>query len=768
MSLQTAPVPSLVGSESLVRRQSSHRSDGWSTEVNKSVSMSSPQIRPVATPTPSNHGKPSSKPKYPPGVLSSGASAVALRAAQLSSQKDPKPGSAVTQAESLSAGGQSKNGAHRSVARASYVAKTSAQASQTRSTQTNISSHTETDASLFDRSSTDVPRQASPVVTPAAPETTRILRPTPSRPAVTPYLAAASKAWSASATKLSEPAVSQTQASWSQNAGVKQPREPSGHVADAWKHRSSDNLPLRYSPDRMPVLHLPSPPVEALLQHEYGPLPGRSRSAGSDHLAAEINQFMESQDSGFRGPLAAARTSFAQDRDMHAYEQEIGMNTEPLSQHGFSRPASRAAHNRPPSVFSVQQAHRDLASALQDSTSASARQLQPPVAASMGPPVSLSRIGVQHRAHRSVSNLPGIRHSSLSPPPHGLGSTPVGRVSMDDAGARAALTAASLSFAEHPPRRPLPGPGDIGGEPHQYIPHRIGLVTLRSDSNQDATLKVKFLKKGRIRGISQEERKRYERLWATNKGLCLSFVDLADDRTIEDPASAAKDDVANVVVRDIWSRSRLQADVLEQIYDLCDRGSKGRLTRDEFVVGTWLVDHSLRGRRLPTRRELTDEVFTSGGPLARLGIKVPKRLRREEKKWLRPATSNDINIRAGESSAQDSSDGGQQGSQADAGTGHAAAMFMLSSKEKRAKRSQEKRDAKDLKKRQKAEARLAVQREKARIRHDKLAARTMRKASDRVKQPADQIYSVAPQTSPHRDTLTRDPNPAIRSSQSLE
>lgn len=33
--------------------------------------------------------------------------------------------------------------------------------------------------------------------------------------------------------------------------------------------------------------------------------------------------------------------------------------------------------------------------------------------------------------------------------------------------------------------------------------------------------------------------------------------------------------------------------------DLVDQNRKGKLTRDEFVVGMWLIDQSLRGRKLP-------------------------------------------------------------------------------------------------------------------------------------------------------------------------
>lgn len=57
--------------------------------------------------------------------------------------------------------------------------------------------------------------------------------------------------------------------------------------------------------------------------------------------------------------------------------------------------------------------------------------------------------------------------------------------------------------------------------------------------------------------------------------------------------------VLNLVVRDIWLRSCLPSDVLQRIWDLVDRQNVRLLTREEFVVGMWLIDRVLEGRRLP-------------------------------------------------------------------------------------------------------------------------------------------------------------------------
>lgn len=62
-----------------------------------------------------------------------------------------------------------------------------------------------------------------------------------------------------------------------------------------------------------------------------------------------------------------------------------------------------------------------------------------------------------------------------------------------------------------------------------------------------------------------------------------------------------KDEVVNFVVRDIWNRSRLPAHVLEEVWELVDGRGVGRLRREEFVVGMWLIDQVLKGKKLPVK-----------------------------------------------------------------------------------------------------------------------------------------------------------------------
>jgi hypothetical protein len=95
--------------------------------------------------------------------------------------------------------------------------------------------------------------------------------------------------------------------------------------------------------------------------------------------------------------------------------------------------------------------------------------------------------------------------------------------------------------------------------------------------------------------VPEAARKRYEGVWAANKGLLLPCI---TSETLSSFQSNS-DIVVNVVVRDIWSRSRLQDDVLEEVWDLVDRKGAGVLFRDEFVVGMWLIDQTLKGRKLP-------------------------------------------------------------------------------------------------------------------------------------------------------------------------
>ncbi|EUC48817.1 hypothetical protein COCMIDRAFT_86141 [Bipolaris oryzae ATCC 44560] len=103
--------------------------------------------------------------------------------------------------------------------------------------------------------------------------------------------------------------------------------------------------------------------------------------------------------------------------------------------------------------------------------------------------------------------------------------------------------------------------------------------------------------------ITERERKRYEGVWAANKGL---FIPSSPRAPPDDDPSA---DVLNLVAKEIWTRSRLPTHVLEEVWDLVDGRAIGRLTRYEFIVGLWLIDQRLKGRKLPVK--VSDSVWRS-------------------------------------------------------------------------------------------------------------------------------------------------------------
>lgn len=110
--------------------------------------------------------------------------------------------------------------------------------------------------------------------------------------------------------------------------------------------------------------------------------------------------------------------------------------------------------------------------------------------------------------------------------------------------------------------------------------------------------------------ITERERKRYEGVWAANKGLCVPPQALISRLFPRLPPSVvAADMVVHLVVRDIWSRSRLPFDTLEGIWKLVDHYGIGLLSRAEFVVGLWLIDQSLKGHKIPVK--VPDSVWES-------------------------------------------------------------------------------------------------------------------------------------------------------------
>ena len=167
-----------------------------------------------------------------------------------------------------------------------------------------------------------------------------------------------------------------------------------------------------------------------------------------------------------------------------------------------------------------------------------------------------------------------------------------------------AIVAGSLASGKHPPSSP-----SSQEAPRRSSPKRAAMPqTLRptqSKSDDEDARRHRSLVSGKHKHhegsrrrwkeeMTARERKRYEAVWASNRGL---FLPVGDDC------------VVNLVVRDIWGRSRLPFEELAEVWDLVDNQGLGRLAKDEFVVGMWLIDQRLRGRKIPTR--VGDSVWRS-------------------------------------------------------------------------------------------------------------------------------------------------------------
>lgn len=146
--------------------------------------------------------------------------------------------------------------------------------------------------------------------------------------------------------------------------------------------------------------------------------------------------------------------------------------------------------------------------------------------------------------------------------------------------------------------------------------------------------------------ITDLERKRYEGVWVSNRGSYINSVVtelhgvdfekmhnplLDKEKEVEVPLKAAllssqakffdpksvddhnnfhninaaevQDLMHGLVVKRIWRRSRLPSETLAIIWSLVDYRRDGTLNKPEFLVGMWLVDQCLYGRKIPTKVE---------------------------------------------------------------------------------------------------------------------------------------------------------------------
>ncbi|PKK45753.1 hypothetical protein CI102_13266 [Trichoderma harzianum] len=280
---------------------------------------------------------------------------------------------------------------------------------------------------------------------------------------------------------------------------------------------------------------------------------------------------------------------------------------------------------------------------LETSSSGQARSsIASAVSRSAGQSVSPSR---QQREPRPSSMILGRRHSTVS-----VGSSPhrelasqrriangsPGRTQLDNL--TDAIVAGSLASTRLTPHNT--GPASLAPPPlpkRQKSPRLLHTLRqpqlLDEEDDQHKKGHRALLRKGKHahhegsrkkwrEEIRPRERKRYEALWASNRGILLT------DTRMMSPATSISSDldrdvsqcVANVVVRELWKRSRLPPDELAEIWDLVDRGRAGMLSRAEFVVGTWLVDQRLKGRKVPAK--VTDSVWGSANGVM---VKGPNR-----------------------------------------------------------------------------------------------------------------------------------------------
>lgn len=110
--------------------------------------------------------------------------------------------------------------------------------------------------------------------------------------------------------------------------------------------------------------------------------------------------------------------------------------------------------------------------------------------------------------------------------------------------------------------------------------------------------------------VSDNERQLYQTVWEENKN---SYIPVSSE-----------DRVSGLVVRELWKRSHLSDEVLAKIWELLidhrnkdDQSSQSitSLSESEFIVGMWMIDQSLYGRKLPKviGPEVWDSVCLRGG-----------------------------------------------------------------------------------------------------------------------------------------------------------
>ena len=139
---------------------------------------------------------------------------------------------------------------------------------------------------------------------------------------------------------------------------------------------------------------------------------------------------------------------------------------------------------------------------------------------------------------------------------------------------------------------------------------RLNLATLKirglKDEREEILSKFDCEKPWRwhrdVNYITCREYSRYEGVWIVN---CISKARFESFKwgkncEFQNGKRDEEDVMLSSTVKEIWDRSELPQSILGEIYSLVDSTHDWMLQKREFIVGMWLVDQSLYGRRLPS------------------------------------------------------------------------------------------------------------------------------------------------------------------------
>lgn len=143
--------------------------------------------------------------------------------------------------------------------------------------------------------------------------------------------------------------------------------------------------------------------------------------------------------------------------------------------------------------------------------------------------------------------------------------------------------------------------------PHPHLPlhHHLNTVkTSRKQFNKDKPWKSHV----DLGFVTEMERKRYESMWISNRFQYLNLLPWWPDNDSENQVKTnhplpPDGLILGLVVKDIWLRSNLPMNILATIYQMIDFRMDGTLDRKSFIVGMWLIDQCLYGKKLPDRIE---------------------------------------------------------------------------------------------------------------------------------------------------------------------